>query len=74
LEQQQTPKRQAVDAHVKEQGRIYRMIADGLKFKPDPDRGTLDNDTLFHNSCEIIASLKFRTKVLTRIHDATTRK
>lgn len=70
----QTPKERALDEHLKEQDRVYQMIADGLKFVPDPSRGTFDNDTLFHNSCEFIAGLKFRTVLLTHIHDHTTRK
>lgn len=69
-----TPKEAAVKAHVAQQDRVARMIKDGLRPVPPAPTDTRDIATLFHNSCQWIESGRAVLTILSRTHDATTRR
>jgi Domain of unknown function (DUF4157) len=62
-----------VRQHEFQQRRIATLIQQGLDTVP-LSGVTTDTSTLFHNSCEWIAAGRSKLIVLTRTHDATTRR
>lgn len=69
-----TPKEAAVKKHVAQQQRVATMIKDGLKPVTPAATDTRDMATLFHNSCQWIEAGKASLIVLSRTHDASTRR
>jgi hypothetical protein len=45
--------------HEREQERVYAIIERGPDYRPDPSRAQLDNEAVFHNSCEANATRRF---------------
>jgi hypothetical protein len=61
-------KKIAVRHHEDQQKSVVRVLSNALKIKPDPAKGPLDSDTLFHNTAELVDKGKTTLKVLTPTH------
>ncbi len=57
-------KKGALALHKKQQERVILFLDDALDTKPDPAKGPLDPDNLFHNTAELLESGKMVLTVL----------
>jgi len=61
----------AVKDHTLQQQRVVQFLSNALKIKPDPAKGPLDPDNLYHNTAELVEppqTAKAVLKVLTPTH------
>ncbi len=66
-------KKDAVTEHEKQQRQIATFIEDGRKITPDPKKGLLDGDNLFHNTIELLDNGKLTLMILTPTHHSPNR-
>jgi hypothetical protein len=67
-------KKKAQGKHQDQQRNVANLLDQARKIQPDPSKGTMDPDNLYHNSLEMIDAGKVRLSVLSPTHDAQTRK
>ena len=66
-------KKKAVKQHVDQQLNVAKLLDQAKNTQPDPSKGTMDPDNLYHNSWEMINAGKVLLSVLSPTHDAQTR-
>jgi hypothetical protein len=69
--QDEAEKVKAVKDHTDQQQRVVQFLSNALKIKPDPAKGPLDPDNLYHNTAELVGpsqNAKAVLKVLTPTH------
>ena len=66
-------KKMAVKQHEVQQLNVAKLLDQAKNTQPDPSKGTLDPDNLYHNSWEMINAGKVLLSVLSPTHDAQTR-
>jgi hypothetical protein len=69
--QDEADKVTAVKDHTDQQQRVVQFLSNALKIKPDPAKGPLDPDNLYHNTAELVdpaQTAKAVLKVLTPTH------
>jgi hypothetical protein len=71
--QDEALKKDAVKWHVTQQLHVAGLLDKGRRIKPDPSKGPLDPDNLFHNSVELVDDGRIRLSILTPTHDWKTR-
>ena len=67
-------KKKAVKQHLDQQLNVAKLLDQAKNTQPDPSKGTMDPDNLYHNSWEMINAGKVLLSVLSPTHDAQTRK
>jgi hypothetical protein len=67
-------KKIAVKQHEAQQLNVAKLLDQAKNIQPDPSKGTMDPDNLYHNSWEMINAGKVLLSVLSPTHDAQTRK
>jgi hypothetical protein len=66
-------KKAAVQKHVEQQKNVVKLVDDGRKITPDPAKGILDRDNIFHNSVQMLDEKEISMRILTPTHDTATR-
>ena len=66
-------KKKAVKQHLDQQLNVAKLLDQAKNTQPDPSKGTMDPDNLYHNSWEMINAGKVLLSVLSPTHDAQTR-
>jgi len=72
--QDEDQKKDAVKWHVTQQLHVAGLLDKARKIKPDPAKGPLDGDNLYHNSVEMVDNGTILLSIMTPIHDWQTRK
>src|SRR4030095_7970220 len=67
-------RKKAQEKHQDQQRNVADLRDQARKIQPDPPKGTMDPDNLYHNSLEMIDAGKVLLSVLSPTHDAQTRK
>jgi hypothetical protein len=66
-------KKNAVAQHQEQQRHIADFITNGRKISPDPTKGLLDGDNLFHNTIELLDDGKLTLTILSPTHYSSNR-
>ena len=59
--------------HVEQQKNVVKLVDDGRKITPDPAKGILDRDNIFHDRVQMLDEKEISMRILTPTHDTATR-